>query len=50
MERHPGFSKKNIEIVVPNLKPDPLDAIQFSGFPAGMIYVLKDVTELKAVG
>jgi len=44
------FQQKNIEIVVPNLKPDPLDAIQFSGFPAGMIYVLKDVTELKAVG
>ena len=43
------FQQKSIEIVAPNLKPNLLDALQFSGFPAGMIYVLKDVTELKAV-
>jgi len=43
------FQQKSIEIVVPNLKPNPLDAIQFSGFSAGMIYILKDVPELKMV-
>ena len=44
------FKQKSIEVVVPNLKPNPLDAIQFSGFTAGMIYILKDVSELKLVG
>jgi len=43
------FQQKNLEIVVPNLKPNPFDAVQFSGYTAGVIYILKDVTELKLV-
>ncbi len=43
------FRQKSIEIVVPNLKPNPLDTVQFSGYTAGMIYILKDVSELQAV-
>jgi nitrogen fixation/metabolism regulation signal transduction histidine kinase len=44
------LKQKNIAIVVPNLKPNQLDAIQFSGHDAGTIYVLKDVSELNLVG
>jgi len=43
------FKQKNLEIVVPNLKPNQLDAIQFSGHDAGTIYILKDVSELNLV-
>ncbi len=43
------FRQKSIEIVVPNLKPNPLDTVQFAGYTAGMIYILKDVSELQAV-
>jgi two-component system, NtrC family, sensor histidine kinase KinB len=39
------LQQKNLEIVVPNLRPNVLDAVQFSGFAAGMVYVLKEVTE-----
>jgi NtrC-family two-component system sensor histidine kinase KinB len=41
------FQQKSIEIVVPNLKPNPLETIQFAGYSAGMIYILKDVSEFK---
>jgi NtrC-family two-component system sensor histidine kinase KinB len=40
------FQQTNIEIVVPNFKPNPLDTVQFSGYSAGMIYILKQATEL----
>ncbi len=36
---------KKFEIVVPNLKPKPFDTLQFAGFHAGMIYVLKNMEE-----
>jgi methyl-accepting chemotaxis protein len=31
---------KQFEIVVPNLRPKPLDTLQFSGHTAGMVYIL----------
>jgi hypothetical protein len=34
---------KSVEIVVPNLKQEPYGSLQFSGFPAGRVYVLKNV-------
>jgi transcriptional regulator with PAS, ATPase and Fis domain len=40
------FQQKNIEIVVPNLKMNTFDAVQFSGFSAGMIYILKEAPEV----
>lgn len=43
------FRQKSIEIVVPNLKLNPLDTVQFSGYTVGMIYILKDVSELQVV-
>ncbi len=39
------LQQKNLEIVVPNLRPNVLDAVQFSGFPAGTVYILKEITE-----
>jgi hypothetical protein len=36
---------KKFEIVAPNLKPKPLDTLQFAGYPAGMIYLLKNTEE-----
>ena len=38
------FQQKNIEIVVPYIKLNTLDAVQYSAFSAGTIYILKDVT------
>jgi NtrC-family two-component system sensor histidine kinase KinB len=43
------FQQKSFEIVVPNLKLNPLDVVQFASYSAGMIYILKDVSELKVV-
>jgi two-component system, NtrC family, sensor histidine kinase KinB len=43
------FQQRNLEIVVPNIKPNPFDTVQFSGYTAGTIYILKDITELKLV-
>ncbi|HEY8783681.1 MAG TPA: HAMP domain-containing protein [Mucilaginibacter sp.] len=40
------FQQKNIEVVVPNLKLNTFDSVQFSGFSAGMIYVLKEAPEV----
>ena len=40
-----SFQQKNLEISVPNLKPD-LDSLQFAAYPAGMIYVLKNIEEI----
>ena len=37
------FQLKKFEIVIPNLKSQPPGTLQFSGFPAGMIYILKDL-------
>ena len=42
------FQQKNIEIVVPNIKPDMLEVLQVAAYSAGMIYILKDVTEFTA--
>jgi NtrC-family two-component system sensor histidine kinase KinB len=39
------FRQKSYEIVAPNLKLQPQGALQFAGYPAGMIYILKQVTE-----
>jgi NtrC-family two-component system sensor histidine kinase KinB len=39
------FQQKSLEIVAPNLKPDLFVTIQYAGFTAGMVYVLKNVTE-----
>jgi NtrC-family two-component system sensor histidine kinase KinB len=39
------FHQRNLEIVVPNLKPDPFDTVQFSGYAAGMIYILRNASE-----
>jgi len=43
------FQQKSIEIVAPNLKLNLDYTVQYSGFSAGMIYILKDVSELKLV-
>lgn len=48
LEIHAGgkttsFQQKSLEINVPNLKPD-LDSLQLAAYPAGMIYVLKNIT------
>jgi NtrC-family two-component system sensor histidine kinase KinB len=43
------FQQRNIEVVVPNVKLNPYYSVQYAGFPAGMIYFLKDVTKLKVV-
>jgi len=43
------FHLHSFEIVVPNLKPDPIGTLQFSGFPAGMIYILKSSSEKEKV-
>lgn len=43
------FQLHSFEIVVPNLKPDPIGTLQFSGFPAGMIYILKNISEKEKV-
>jgi nitrogen fixation/metabolism regulation signal transduction histidine kinase len=43
------FQQKNFEIVAPNLKPDLFVTVQYSGFTAATIYILKDVTESKLV-
>jgi NtrC-family two-component system sensor histidine kinase KinB len=43
------FQQKNLEIDVPNLKLSPLDVVQYASYSAGMIYILKDVSELKMV-
>jgi len=40
------FKQKSIEIVAPYLKVNTFDAILYSGYTAGMIYILKDVPEL----
>jgi two-component system, NtrC family, sensor histidine kinase KinB len=39
------FELHSFEIVVPNLRPNPVGTLQFSGFPAGMIYILKSISE-----
>ncbi|WP_295669828.1 HAMP domain-containing protein [uncultured Mucilaginibacter sp.] len=39
------FELHRFEIVVPNLRPNPIGTLQFSGFPAGMIYILKNISE-----
>ncbi len=39
------FRQKNFEIVAPNLKLQSQGVLQYSGYPAGMIYILKQVTE-----
>ncbi|MDB4900723.1 MAG: kinB 1 [Mucilaginibacter sp.] len=39
------FQQKNFEIVAPNLKPDLFVTVQYAGFTAGIIYILKKVTE-----
>ncbi|GAC1302219.1 MAG: hypothetical protein NVSMB24_06460 [Mucilaginibacter sp.] len=39
------FRQKNFEIVTPNLKLQQEGVLQFAGYPAGMIYILKQVTE-----
>ncbi len=39
------YQIKKFEIVVPNLKPKPFDTLQFAGYPAGMIYVVKSVEQ-----
>jgi NtrC-family two-component system sensor histidine kinase KinB len=39
------FQQKSFEIVAPNLKPDLFVTIQYAGFTAGMIHILKKVTE-----
>jgi NtrC-family two-component system sensor histidine kinase KinB len=39
------YQVKKFEIVVPNLKPKPFDTLQFSGYTAGMIYVLKNIEQ-----
>lgn len=39
------FQQKSFEIVAPNLKPDLFVTIQYAGFTAGMIYILKNMTE-----
>jgi len=44
------FQQKSLEVVVPNLKPNPLDTVQFAGYSAGMIYILKNVSEFKEHG
>ncbi|MDB5135325.1 MAG: kinB 1 [Mucilaginibacter sp.] len=41
------FQQKSLEIVAPNLKPDILETLQVAGYPAGMIYILKNITDLK---
>jgi two-component system, NtrC family, sensor histidine kinase KinB len=41
------FQQKNFEIVTPNLKPNLLEGIQFAGYSAGMIHILKNVNEIK---
>jgi PAS domain S-box-containing protein len=41
------FHQKNLEIFVPNLKPNPFDAVQFSGYTAGMIYILRNAEEFE---
>ncbi|HWZ14331.1 MAG TPA: HAMP domain-containing protein [Mucilaginibacter sp.] len=38
------FRQKNFEIVAPNLKLQSQGVLQFAGYPAGMIYILKQVT------
>jgi len=43
------FQLHSFEIVVPNLRPDPIGTLQFSGFPAGMIYVLKNISQKEKV-
>ena len=43
------FQQKGIEIVVPNLKLNASYAVQYSGFAAGIIYLLKEVPEPKLV-
>jgi NtrC-family two-component system sensor histidine kinase KinB len=40
------FQQRSIEIVVPNIKPDMLEVLQVAAYSAGMVYILKDVTEL----
>ena len=39
------YQVKKFEIVVPNLKPKPFDTLQFAGYTAGMIYILKDIEQ-----
>jgi len=39
------YQIKKFEIVVPNLKPKSFDTMQFAGYPAGMIYVVKGVEQ-----
>jgi NtrC-family two-component system sensor histidine kinase KinB len=41
------FEIKTFEIVAPNLKQEPFGTLQFSGFPAGMIYILKNTDQNK---
>jgi NtrC-family two-component system sensor histidine kinase KinB len=43
------FKQKSIEIVAPYTKVSILDAVQYSGYTAGMIYILREVPELKPV-
>ncbi|HEY2581567.1 MAG TPA: HAMP domain-containing protein, partial [Mucilaginibacter sp.] len=38
------FKQKSFEIMAPNLKPDLFSTLQYSSFPAGTIYILKDST------
>lgn len=47
-EQWQDYEVRRSEIVVPNLKPDPLDTLQFASFPAGMVYFLKPAGEASA--
>jgi len=44
------FKLKRVEIVVPNLRSGEAYTLQFSGFPAGMIYILKASADFKEHG
>lgn len=43
------YQMQGFEIVVPNLRPSPADGLQFAGYPAGMIYILKDIKKAEPV-
>ncbi|HZY38166.1 MAG TPA: HAMP domain-containing protein [Mucilaginibacter sp.] len=43
--RDARYQIKKFEIVAPNLKPKPFDTMQFAGYPAGMVYIIRNIEE-----
>jgi hypothetical protein len=39
------YQVKKFEIVVPNIKPRPMDTLQFASYAAGMVYILKSTEQ-----